>query len=100
MVYVTQEQPSKNITPALDFGEIEALLPPGLEVAHSAGQVAERFKVKLSKFCDDDYLLLIGDPVTIGIAVAVAGWWNNGRVKMLKWDRQERRYLPVSCKLY
>lgn len=100
MVYVTQEQPGKNITPAMEFGELKVLLPPGLEVVHSAGQTAERLKVLLSDYGDDDYLLLIGDPITIGIAVAVAGFWNNGRVKMLKWDRQERRYLPVECKLY
>lgn len=100
MVYVTQEQPGKNISPAMEFGELKVLLPPGLEVAHSAGQVAERLKVAMSSFNDNDYLLLIGDPVTIGISVAVAGFWNNGKVKMLKWDRQERRYLPVACKLY
>lgn len=100
MVYVTQEQPGKNITPAMKYGEIVVMLPPGLEVAHSAGQVAELLKVKLSKFNDEDYLLLIGDPVTIGIAVAVAGFWNNARVKMLKWDRQERLYLPIEVKLY
>ncbi len=99
-VYVTQEQRKYNITPAMEYGEIKTLLPPGLEVYHSAGQVADRLKPALSDFGDDDYLLLIGDPVTIGITVAVAGWWNNGRVKLLRWDRQEHKYIPVSVKLY
>jgi len=100
MVYVTQEQSGKNITPAMQYGKLKVLLPPGLEVAHSAGQVAKQLLPKLSNFSDDDYLLLIGDPVTIGIATALAAHWNNGRVKMLKWDRQERRYLPIACQIY
>jgi hypothetical protein len=100
IVYVTQEQRKFNISPAMEFGEIKTLLPPGLEVYHSGGQVAERLKIALQHYSDEDYLLLIGDPVTIGITVAVAGWWNNGKVKLLRWDRQERKYIPVFIKLY
>jgi len=45
-------------------------------------------------------LLLIGDPLAIGLAVAVASNANRGKVKLLKWDRQERQYYPLSVNLY
>ena len=100
MVYVVQEQGNKNIFPAEKFGEINALLPPGSQVTFSSGQVCKQLMCDLAKFTDEDYLLLIGDPVAIGIAVAVASHWNQGRVKMLKWDRQEKAYFPISINLY
>lgn len=100
MVYVIQEQPGKNIIPAMQFGRIKILLPERSNVAFSAGALSERLMVSLSKFNDSDYLLLIGDPVAIGIATAAAASWNNGRVKLLKWDRMERVYIPVAFNLY
>ena len=46
-------------------------------------------------FSDDDYLLLVGDPSIIGACCAIASRYNNGRYKVLKWDRLERRYFPI-----
>ena len=54
---------------------------------------------KLEKFCDDDYLLFIGDPTAIAILSAVAAARNNGRYKCLKWDKYERRYIPIQVDL-
>lgn len=95
MVYVVQEQANKNILPAKKFGEIKILLPIGTQVTFSPGQIVNKLFVEMSNFNDDDYLLLIGDPVAIGIATTVAAYWNKGRVKMLKWDRQEHIYYPI-----
>ncbi len=50
---------------------------------------------KLIDFNDDDYLLLVGDPAAIGLCCAVAAAIN-GRFTVLKWDRQEMTYYPVS----
>ena len=55
---------------------------------------------KLVKFTSDDYLMLSGDPVCIGIACALAAAANNWRFKVLKWDRQEERYYPIEIDLY
>jgi hypothetical protein len=54
----------------------------------------------LEKFSYEDYLLLIGDPSAIGIACAVAASKNNGRFKCLKWDKRERRYIPLEVDLF
>jgi hypothetical protein len=100
MVYVVQEQIGKNIISAIKYGEVVVLLPTGSQITFSAGHVTEELKAKLSNFNDKDYLLLMGDPVAIGLATMVAAHWNKGKVKMLKWDKQEKLYYPVSVNLY
>lgn len=99
MVYVVQESPEKNLLPASDFGELRSLLPPG-PVILSPGPTVMKLRRELRTFNDEDYLLLIGDPAAIGIACMVAADVNLGRVKVLKWDRQEKCYYPVAINLY
>jgi hypothetical protein len=55
---------------------------------------------KLREFSDDDFLLAMGDPVAIGIASMVAADVNNGKVNMLKWDRENQCYYNVKIDLY
>ena len=52
---------------------------------------------KLRTFNDDDYLLLAGDPVAIALASAIAARTNGGRLKMLKWDREQNMYFPLEA---
>ena len=98
MVFITQEVPGRNIIPAQKYGELKLLLPPG-DVVLSAGPVTRKLQRMLLHFSDTDYLLLMGDPVAIGIACAVACDANQGRVKLLKWDRQNHVYYPVEVNL-
>jgi hypothetical protein len=100
IVYVIQEQSGKNILPATKYGEIKTLFAPDFNAGFSAGQVASRLMLLLSNYKETDYLLLIGDPVIIGIATAVASHWANGKVSLLKWDRQENMYYPVKFNLF
>jgi hypothetical protein len=99
-VYVVSETPQHNIVSALDYGQIETILPPNAQIAFSVVPTVRRIQRKLEKFTDEDYLLLIGDPSAIGIACAVAASKNNGRFKCLKWDKRERRYIPLEVDLF
>ena len=98
-VYVVQEVPKFNVLPARKYGELELMLPPGL-ITLSAGPTVNRLKHKLRNFTDMDYLLLIGDPLAIGLAVAIASNANRGKARLLKWDRQEKQYYPLNVNLY
>lgn len=100
IVYVVSETGQHNITQALNFGEIQTILPPNAQVAFSVGPTVSRIKRKLAKFSDADYLLFIGDPTAIGIISAVAAQRNKGRFKCLKWDKFERRYIPIQVDLF
>lgn len=93
-VYVVQEVPGRNLAPALQYGELTALLPSG-DVVLSPGPMVRKLQRKLKDFCDADYLLLAGDPVAIGMATAVASQMNRGKLNVLKWDRQSHVYFPV-----
>jgi folate-dependent tRNA-U54 methylase TrmFO/GidA len=100
-VYVVSETGKHNIAPALDYGEIEVVLPPNQsQVIFSSGPTVARIKRMMETFSDDDYLLFIGDPTAIAIMATVAASKNHGRFKCLKWDKQERRYIPIQIDLF
>jgi len=84
-----------DISPAMKFGEVEVLLPQNTQIAFSTAPAIRRLKSKLRNFSDDDYILLTGDPVAIGLACAIASFYNAGRYTALKWDRREHLYIPV-----
>ena len=82
------------MTPAAEWGQPIILLQtkqtlldpePTIDVLHE----------KLKDFSDDDYLVPIGDPVLMCAAAMVAALYNEGRVKMLKWDRLCKKYIPI-----
>jgi hypothetical protein len=100
-VFVVSETGKHNIAPALDYGEIQIVLPPSQsQVIFSSGPTVARIKRMMEAFSDDDYLLFIGDPTAIAIMATVAASKNHGRFKCLKWDKQERRYIPIQIDLF
>jgi hypothetical protein len=95
MVYVVQEQTGKDLSKAKEYGELISLLPQKLIVGLSVVQVKQRLDTSLASFSNNDYLLLIGDPVAIGMAMTIAAKYSNGIVRTLKWDRQLQSYYEV-----
>ena len=95
IVYVVQEMPGHNITPAMRYGEIKVMLPSNTQIAFSTYPSIRRLRNALYNFKDGDYLLLTGDPVAIGIACSIASFNNGGRFTALKWDRREHLYIPI-----
>jgi hypothetical protein len=97
-VYITHEMRGRDISNALEYGPLKVVLPAEIQVIDNHIQkkmVIDMIEDTLKDFNDDDYLLLSGDPACIGICVGVAALNNNGRIKMLKWDRHEERYLSL-----
>jgi hypothetical protein len=97
-VYVVQEVKGINLLPATEFGDIEILLPQG-QVAFSSGPTIKRLYTNLRKYTSEDYLLMIGDPAAIALAGAVANNISNGIIRLLKWDKQERKYFVINADL-
>lgn len=98
-VFVVQESLGRNILSAKDYGEIVILLPPG-QITFSPAPTIARLNKKLRDFDDDSALLLMGDPIAIGMATAIAAQVNGGRVKFLKWDKQENKYFLVNSEIF
>ena len=99
-VYIVQENPNVNVIGAGRFGDLIPLLPPGRQITLSSSPVVKLLKTKLKDFSNNDYLLAMGDPVAIAVASMVASDINNGKVNMLKWDRENQCYYNVPIDLY
>lgn len=88
--------PKFDLTPAEEFGELTDLLSP-TAAPFNPEPVLKELREKLADFGDDDYLLLVGNPVLIGFATAVAASANDGRVNLLQWSGKDRRYIAVEA---
>ena len=97
-VYVLQEM-GRNIRSAEKFGDLKVVLPDNKQIVLSSGPLTFKLKHELKDFNDDDYLLLMGDPAIIALAGAVASDVNGGRFKILKWDRDEKKYYDIEIDL-
>lgn len=87
--------------PKLDFLPLRehAVWPP--LIVFGAGQVTlepqyalQHAREVLKDLAPRDFLVLSGDPVMIGICMAVVSDYF-GRVRVLRWDRFEMTYVPI-----
>ncbi len=82
----------------MKYGQMSLLLPEG-NITLSTQPTVRRLRKMLKDFNDQDYLLLSGDPVAIGLACAVAADMNQGKVKMLKWENRESNYYVLEANM-
>ena len=107
IVYVIQEipgtgegRPKINIMGASQYGEFKFLLPELSQIIFSPGPLIFKLRSLLKNYSQRDYLLLTGDPAIIGVASSIVSDITNGKYKLLKWDKQERKYYPIEINLY
>ena len=107
IVYVIQEipgtkvgNPKINIMGAAKFGKFKFLLPEDSQIIFSPGPLIFKLRKSLKEFKEGDYLLLTGDPAIIGVACSIVSDITNGKYNLLKWDKQERKYYPITINLY
>ena len=106
-VYVIQEipgtkegRPRINIMGATDYGSLKFLLPELSQIIFSPGPLIFKLRKALKNYTNEDYLLLTGDPAIIGVACSIVSDITNGKYKLLKWDKQEKKYYPITINLY
>lgn len=106
-VYVIQEipgtkegRPKINILGASEFGTFKFLLPELSQIIFSPGPLIFKLRKGLKDYRPTDFLLLTGDPAIIGVACSVVSDMTNGKYKLLKWDKQERKYYAIQINLH
>ena len=109
-VYVIQEiagtkagKPKINIIGASNYsssGKFHFLLSEFSQMIFSPGPLVFKLRQGLKDFTKKDYLLLTGDPAIIGVACSIVSDITGGKFKLLKWDKQERKYYPIEINLY
>lgn len=94
--FLVQDNPQLDFSPLRDYAEWPPLVifDPGQVTLHPQHAVAVA-RERLETMNEDDYLLLNGDPVMIGICLTVAVE-RFKRVRLLRWDRREKIYIPVA----
>ena len=106
-VYVIQEipgtkdgRPKINIMGATEYGDLKFLLPELSQIIFSPGPLIFKLRKELANYKTTDYLLLTGDPAIIGVTCSIVSDMTNGKYNLLKWDKQERKYYPITINLY
>ena len=106
-VYVIQEiagtkdgKPKINILGAAEYGSFKFLLPELSQIIFSPGPLIFKLREGLKNYKTQDFLLLTGDPAIIGVACSIVSDITNGKYKLLKWDKQERKYYPIEINLH
>jgi hypothetical protein len=99
-VFVVEDS-GHNYSDALRFGEIQILCNEDYPFTIISAQ--KEIKTQLSKALRDfnpqiDRLLLLGDPVLIGLCFVILSTQTRA-VPILKWDRRKRAYQPLTILL-
>jgi|TARA_Y100000310_G_scaffold177314_1_gene177398 hypothetical protein len=107
IVYVIQEIPGTktgapkiNIMGAAEYGTFKFLLPEFSQIIFSPGPLVFKLRKGLKDFKEEDYLLLTGDPAIIGVACSLVSDTTGGKYKLLKWDKQEKKYYSIKINLH
>ena len=100
-VYVLQHPPRNiNILSASDYGYLVICLPENSQMTFSPAPFIHKMRKNLTDFRSCDYILCTGDPAIIGLSTAIVSDVTGGKFNLLKWDRQETRYYPLTFDLY
>ena len=100
-VYVFQHPPSNiNILTASDYGYLVICLPENSQMLFSPAPFIHKMRKNLRDFRETDYILCSGDPAIIGLSTAIVSDITQGKFNLLKWDRQETRYYPLTFNLF
>lgn len=100
-VYVLQHPPENiNILSASNFGYLVICLPQLSQIVFSTGPFVFKMRKNLQDFRAQDYILCTGDPAVIGLSTAIVSDITTGRFNLLKWDKREFKYYPLSIDLY
>lgn len=98
-VFVTEDT-RHNLSRATEFGDVVILENDDFPQFRDGRAILERITRNLQEFqANDDYLLLVGDPVLIGLCCAILANLGHKLIKVLKWDNQSRCYLPINLPL-
>ena len=107
IVYVIQEiagtkdgKPKINILGAAEYGTFKFLLPELSQMIFSPCPLIFKLRKAMKNYSREDYLVLTGDPAIIGVACSIVSDITNGKYKLLKWDKQEKKYYPITINLY
>lgn len=91
-------KPRYDLSAAGLYGPIQTLLRPDQKPFQSK-QIIDTLYIKLKDFSDEDFIICIGNPILLALAVNVAFDINEGRANLLQWNRDLKEYDLVRADL-
>lgn len=93
--------PTFDLSPAETYGELVFVLGPTenpfADAQATLMRISNRFLEE--RFGDEDWVLLVGNPVLIGLMSVVAAQYSD-RLRVLQWKRSARCYEPVEVQVF
>jgi hypothetical protein len=89
-IYVVQET-EHNILPAQKHGEIFVVFT-FRDVAQGPSHMLTKLDRVMQRIKPTDCILCIGDPLAIGLTIYAALERTNGRISVLRWNKQHYEY--------
>lgn len=84
-----------DLSKAEDYGEIVHVLPAGTLMNDLDHMIEEMHRV-LADYTEEDYLVLVGNPIAICVAGMIAGARTEGRINVLRWHNRHQCYEAVA----
>ena len=92
-VYISQmTRAGMDFSSAGEYGDVVPVFPSSMNVYGgfaATGEFVNMARQRMADMTDQDYLILVGDPVMVAIVVAEAAVKCEGRLKILKWDKRK-----------
>ncbi len=83
-----------DLSPAKMFGKITHLLSPS--AAPWGATIIPELREKLADYDGEkDHILLVGNPVLMGLTAAIAAQAGGGKCNFLQWSGKDGRYLSI-----
>lgn len=98
-VYQTHYAPHIDVRPAMEYGDLEVLVQRPGEPSLAPVPLVQELRHGLRNFGPDDYLLPTGSPAVIAAAAAIAARQSGGTLRVLLWDRHEKRYYTTTMEV-
>lgn len=92
-------RPRFDLTPAEKYGKLVYLFDwCDVDEADPAALMHE-LRTGLKNYSDNDYVMMVGSPTLMVLVALVASEVNEGRVRLLYWRKEQRRYNVVNIDL-
>ncbi len=90
--------PKYNFSSASSYGRLKVILPEKRSILVPRLAISD-IQNALKDFGDEDYILPVGNPVFVAVVGAVASDVNDGRFKVLAWEKRAKAYIEVQIEL-
>lgn len=88
-----------DLSPAEEYGQLRYLLSP-TAAPWAVDSIIRDLWDGLKDFTDQDYLLMVGNPVLCSLAAVVATDITGGCIRFLQWSGKDRRYAAVEAQVF